>query len=197
MVLAQLHRLKMEVSFSEADIGKVREGQTATVSVDSMEGTELAGEVTKVSVLPSEGSSQRRRIPGDDPPHPERQGRPRRHVGERRSGRRTGEERGHGAERSDLLARQQQDRDGRRRRQGRDEDHQHRPGRRRKHRGHQWAEGGRKAGPARNDGGHRRSRRRRRQRNRCLPRRWRGSLLRRRRGRFTPPSGGAFPGGAP
>jgi multidrug efflux pump subunit AcrA (membrane-fusion protein) len=57
MVLAQLHRLKMEVSFSEADIGKVRKGQTATVAVDSMEGTELAGEVTRVSVLPSEGSS--------------------------------------------------------------------------------------------------------------------------------------------
>jgi multidrug efflux pump subunit AcrA (membrane-fusion protein) len=57
MVLAQLHRLKMEVSFSESDIGKVREGQTATVSIDSMEGTELAGEVTKVSVLPSEGST--------------------------------------------------------------------------------------------------------------------------------------------
>jgi multidrug efflux pump subunit AcrA (membrane-fusion protein) len=57
MVLAQLHRLKMEVSFSEADIGKVREGQTATVAIDSMEGTELAGKVTKVSVLPSEGSS--------------------------------------------------------------------------------------------------------------------------------------------
>lgn len=57
MVLAQLHRLKMEVSFSESDIGKVRKGQTATVSVDSMEGVELAGEVTKVSVLPSEGSS--------------------------------------------------------------------------------------------------------------------------------------------
>lgn len=57
IVLAQLHRLKMEVSFSESDIGKVRKGQTATVSIDSMEGTELAGEVTKVSVLPSEGSS--------------------------------------------------------------------------------------------------------------------------------------------
>jgi multidrug efflux pump subunit AcrA (membrane-fusion protein) len=57
MVLAQLQRLKMEVSFSESDIGKVRAGQTATVSIDSMEGTELAGEVTKVSVLPSEGSS--------------------------------------------------------------------------------------------------------------------------------------------
>ena len=57
IVLAQLHRLKMEVSFSEADIGKVREGQTATVAIDSMEGTELAGKVTKLSVLPSEGSS--------------------------------------------------------------------------------------------------------------------------------------------
>jgi multidrug efflux pump subunit AcrA (membrane-fusion protein) len=57
MVIAQLHRLKMEVSFSESDIGKVRKGQTATVAIDSMEGTELSGEVTKVSVLPSEGSS--------------------------------------------------------------------------------------------------------------------------------------------
>jgi multidrug efflux pump subunit AcrA (membrane-fusion protein) len=57
LVIAQLHRLKMEVSFSEADIGKVRKGQTATVSIDSMEGTELAGEVTKVSVLPSESGS--------------------------------------------------------------------------------------------------------------------------------------------
>lgn len=57
MVLAQLHRLKMEVSFSEADIGKVRAGQTATVAIDAMEGTELAGRVTKVSVLPEEGSS--------------------------------------------------------------------------------------------------------------------------------------------
>jgi multidrug efflux pump subunit AcrA (membrane-fusion protein) len=57
LVLAQLHRLKMEVSFSESDIGKVREGQTATISIDSMEGTELAGEVTKVSVLPSESGS--------------------------------------------------------------------------------------------------------------------------------------------
>jgi multidrug efflux pump subunit AcrA (membrane-fusion protein) len=57
MVIAQLHRLKMEVSFSESDIGKVRKGQTATVAIDSMEGTELSGEVTKLSVLPSEGSS--------------------------------------------------------------------------------------------------------------------------------------------
>jgi multidrug efflux pump subunit AcrA (membrane-fusion protein) len=57
LVIAQLHRLKMEVSFSEADIGKVRKGQIATVSIDSMEGTELAGEVTKVSVLPSESGS--------------------------------------------------------------------------------------------------------------------------------------------
>jgi multidrug efflux pump subunit AcrA (membrane-fusion protein) len=57
MVIAQLHRLMMEVSFSESDIGKVRKGQTATVSIDSMEGTELAGRVTKLSVLPSEGST--------------------------------------------------------------------------------------------------------------------------------------------
>lgn len=57
LVLAQLHRLKMEVSFSESDIGKVRKGQTATVSIDSMEGTELAGEITKVSVLPDESGT--------------------------------------------------------------------------------------------------------------------------------------------
>jgi membrane fusion protein, macrolide-specific efflux system len=57
IVLSQLDRLKMEVSFSESDIGKVKVGQPATVSVSSMEGTELAGRVTKVDVLPSEGSS--------------------------------------------------------------------------------------------------------------------------------------------
>jgi HlyD family secretion protein len=57
IVLSQLGRLKMEVSFSESDIGKVKVGQPATVSVSSMEGTELAGRVTKVDVLPSEGSS--------------------------------------------------------------------------------------------------------------------------------------------
>ncbi len=56
-MLAQLDRLKMEVSFSESDIGKVEVGQPATVSISSMEGTELAGRVTKVDVLPSEGSS--------------------------------------------------------------------------------------------------------------------------------------------
>lgn len=57
IVVSQLRRLKMEVSFSESDIGKVKVGQPATVSVSSMEGTELAGRVTKVDVLPSEGSS--------------------------------------------------------------------------------------------------------------------------------------------
>jgi macrolide-specific efflux system membrane fusion protein len=57
IVLSQLGQLKMEVSFSESDIGKVKVGQPATVSVSSMEGTELAGRVTKVDVLPSEGSS--------------------------------------------------------------------------------------------------------------------------------------------
>ena len=58
MVLAQLHRLKMEVSFSEADIGKVRKGQTATVAVDSMEGApNWPAKSQRVDVLPSEGSS--------------------------------------------------------------------------------------------------------------------------------------------
>ena len=57
IVLSQLSKLKLEVSFSEADIGKVEVGQVATVSVSSIEGTELAGRVTKVDVLPSEGST--------------------------------------------------------------------------------------------------------------------------------------------
>lgn len=39
MVLAQVDKLKMEVSFSESDIGKVREGQTATVEADGKEET--------------------------------------------------------------------------------------------------------------------------------------------------------------
>jgi multidrug efflux pump subunit AcrA (membrane-fusion protein) len=57
IVLTQLDRMKMEVSFSESDIGKVKVGQSATVSISSREGTELAGRVTKVDVLPSESSS--------------------------------------------------------------------------------------------------------------------------------------------
>ena len=57
VVVSQLDHLKMKVSFSESDIGKVKVGQPATVSVSSMERTELAGRVTKVGVLPSEGSS--------------------------------------------------------------------------------------------------------------------------------------------
>jgi macrolide-specific efflux system membrane fusion protein len=57
IVLIQLSRLKMKVSFSESDVGKVEAGQPATVSVSSVEGTELAGRVTKVDVLPSESSS--------------------------------------------------------------------------------------------------------------------------------------------
>lgn len=57
IVLSQISKLKMEIAFSEADIGKVEVGQIATVSVSSMEGTELAGRVTKVDVLPSEGST--------------------------------------------------------------------------------------------------------------------------------------------
>jgi multidrug efflux pump subunit AcrA (membrane-fusion protein) len=57
IVLSQLHQLKMEVSFSESDIGKVKVGQPATVSISAIEGAELAGKIVKVGVLPSEGSS--------------------------------------------------------------------------------------------------------------------------------------------
>ena len=47
----------MEVSLSESEVNKVKLGQPVTVSISAMEGTELAGRVTHVDILPSEGSS--------------------------------------------------------------------------------------------------------------------------------------------
>ncbi len=57
IVLSQLGRMKMEVSLSESEVNKVKLGQPVTVSISAMEGTELAGRVTHVDILPSEGSS--------------------------------------------------------------------------------------------------------------------------------------------
>ncbi len=57
IVLSQLGRMKMEVSLSESEVNKVKLDQPVTVSISSMEGTELAGRVTHVDLLPSESSS--------------------------------------------------------------------------------------------------------------------------------------------
>ena len=57
IVLSQLGRMKMEVSLSESEVNKVKLGQPVTVSISAMAGTELAGRVTHVGLLPSESSS--------------------------------------------------------------------------------------------------------------------------------------------
>jgi HlyD family secretion protein len=46
-----LHRLSMSVSFTEADISELKVGQAATVTLDALSDTELAGKVTAVSSL--------------------------------------------------------------------------------------------------------------------------------------------------
>ncbi len=52
IVLSQLSHLSLQVSLTEADVGKVRAGQPATVTV-SATGDELAGHVTSIGLLPS------------------------------------------------------------------------------------------------------------------------------------------------
>ena len=57
IVLSQLGTMKMQVSFSESDVNKLKVGQPATVKISSIEEAELAGRVTNVDLLPSEGGS--------------------------------------------------------------------------------------------------------------------------------------------
>jgi macrolide-specific efflux system membrane fusion protein len=57
ITLAQLSRFKMDVSVSEADVGKVKVGQPATVTVDAVSGLKLSGHVAAVGVLSSSSSS--------------------------------------------------------------------------------------------------------------------------------------------
>jgi membrane fusion protein, macrolide-specific efflux system len=52
IVLSQLSHLTLDVSLTEADVGKVHVGQPATVTVDAT-GDELAGHVKSVGLLPS------------------------------------------------------------------------------------------------------------------------------------------------
>jgi multidrug efflux pump subunit AcrA (membrane-fusion protein) len=53
VVLARLSRLKLDVSLAESDIGKVKVGQRATVTVNAASGEQFSAHVTSVSVLSS------------------------------------------------------------------------------------------------------------------------------------------------
>jgi hypothetical protein len=53
MTLAQISRYKMDVSLSESDIGSVKVGQAATVTVNAASGQQFAAKVTHIGVLSS------------------------------------------------------------------------------------------------------------------------------------------------
>jgi multidrug efflux pump subunit AcrA (membrane-fusion protein) len=57
ITLAQLSRYTMDVSLSESDIGKVKVGQQATVTVNAASGAQFAARVQRVGVLSSSSSS--------------------------------------------------------------------------------------------------------------------------------------------
>lgn len=52
VTLVRLDRLNLEVTFSESDIGKLKVGQAATVSVNALSDVELAARVTSIGTLP-------------------------------------------------------------------------------------------------------------------------------------------------
>jgi RND family efflux transporter MFP subunit len=54
--LAQLDRMKMQVSLSESDVTDVKVGQPATVSVNALPDEKLAGRVTHIGLLSSESN---------------------------------------------------------------------------------------------------------------------------------------------
>jgi multidrug efflux pump subunit AcrA (membrane-fusion protein) len=56
ITLAQLSRFALQVSLSESDIGKVKVGQAATVTVNAAAGAQFAGRVKSVGVLASTSS---------------------------------------------------------------------------------------------------------------------------------------------
>jgi multidrug efflux pump subunit AcrA (membrane-fusion protein) len=57
LTLAQVSRFKMEVSLSESDIGAVKVGQPATVTVNAASGEQFAARVADIGVLSSSSSS--------------------------------------------------------------------------------------------------------------------------------------------
>jgi len=56
-VLAQISRYKMDVSLSESDIGSVKVGQAATVTVNAASGEQFSAHVTHIGVLSSSSGS--------------------------------------------------------------------------------------------------------------------------------------------
>src|SRR5262249_10789444 len=57
IVLAQLSKLKIEIALSESDIGDVKVGQKATVTINAASGEEIAAHVSEISILSSASDS--------------------------------------------------------------------------------------------------------------------------------------------
>jgi multidrug efflux pump subunit AcrA (membrane-fusion protein) len=57
ITLAQISRYKMQVSLSESDIGSVKVGEPATVTVNAASGEEFAARVSEIGVLSSSSGS--------------------------------------------------------------------------------------------------------------------------------------------
>jgi multidrug efflux pump subunit AcrA (membrane-fusion protein) len=55
-VLSDLGSMELVVPLSESEVGNVKVGQTATVTVEALSGRRLAGHVTKVATLPTSNS---------------------------------------------------------------------------------------------------------------------------------------------
>ncbi|MFZ2049754.1 MAG: HlyD family efflux transporter periplasmic adaptor subunit, partial [Solirubrobacteraceae bacterium] len=55
-VLSDLSSMQLVVPMSESEIGQVKDGQPATVTIEALEGSKLAAEVTAISTLPTSNS---------------------------------------------------------------------------------------------------------------------------------------------
>lgn len=55
-VLSDLSSMQLVVPLSESEIGQVKDGQPATVSIEALEGRKVAAEVTAISMLPTSNS---------------------------------------------------------------------------------------------------------------------------------------------
>ncbi len=55
-MLSDLSSMQLVVPMSESEIGQVKDGQTATVTIEALEGSKLAAEVTAISILPTSNS---------------------------------------------------------------------------------------------------------------------------------------------
>jgi macrolide-specific efflux system membrane fusion protein len=55
-VLSDLSSMQLVVPLSESEIGQVKNGQPATVSIEALEGRKLAAEVASISMLPTSNS---------------------------------------------------------------------------------------------------------------------------------------------